>query len=1136
MHPITGAGYLAGNRQGCLRGTRKDVLFQLEHWLADERIQPVFWLNGLAGTGKSTIAQTFAETSFADGKLGASFFCSRNFEDRSNIQIIFRTLAFQLAIQYPEFRELLLPILKANPEPGRGSLCSQLENFIIGPLKATRIMTLIVIDALEECQDDQPASTLLSVLSRYVDQIPWVKFFITGRPEPRIRSGFRLKALQPITEVLRLHDVERPSVDADIRLFLKTQLDRIAKTRSDCDFTESWPSSYDIDILCKKSAGLFIYASTIVKIASQQYPPTEGLALITSLPQSTNYEGKSGIDFLYTQALEQAYHDACLGEQERYSHFKLVVGAVVLAFYPLSTRTLSELPQIRDAYIYNTLHPLHSLLLVPDNEVDPICPIHKSFPDFLTDPKRCKDERFFIDPLVHHLRIMFSCLDLMKERLRKNCDLDGFPLLSGVKDMPDCLEYTCRFWTKHLLEVPRYGPHIEQVKAAIDEFFTKHLLFWIEVLSLMKHLDLGIYALYDIDQWYLSVSCMGVLSKHTLMYMQTGDSCKWTSDSERLILSNFESLCDFPINIYRHALPFSPSSSWLHKWYTPESLQEVKVIKGHPDKWGTCTRVVSFRYHPEVLAYWKDIIAVGLGSGDITLLDAITGSSKSVFSEHVESVTSLAFSLDGVLLVSGSFDNTIILWDIQTGGMVKSFLGQGWAHSLAISPDASTIASGSIHDVRLWDVRTGKCCHIIDTAQTPDGVACLAFIPDVPGRFVYASRGFVQQWDINGNKIGPVTPGHHIAFSHGGSHFVLCDEGPPTLRDTVSGTITATLNSPGQGFSRCCFSPSDQFVAGVANATVYVWNITTTPHLVETFIPHGTSIFSLIYSFSLVSMHSDGKIRFRRIDNSPDLTTRDTTSTEFPRARIIYTTLQEGVAISLDSVGIIERCHISTGIPEILLQIPKIRYVGSVRLVDTILTIVHHDHSFSSGWGVSIWDITVGERLQSTSLSGDLSILDPTLDRNLGISKDGATFFVVDPLKLRTWSISTGENTGSIFHYNYTRTSSPLSVDLDGPTLWIRSLGRSRTWGWDLENLKTPPLNSSNIPSRLRLACLQEMGGTWGDAGQSMIIDTASKMEVFRLPGRFADHGKVVWDGRYLFVFYETGEPLILDFVHMALP
>ena len=62
-----------------------DLLLQFERWLKDEQDHRVFWLNGLAGTGKSTIAQTFAEISFADGKLGASFFCSRDCEDRRSL-------------------------------------------------------------------------------------------------------------------------------------------------------------------------------------------------------------------------------------------------------------------------------------------------------------------------------------------------------------------------------------------------------------------------------------------------------------------------------------------------------------------------------------------------------------------------------------------------------------------------------------------------------------------------------------------------------------------------------------------------------------------------------------------------------------------------------------------------------------------------------------------------------------------------------------------------------------------------------------------------------------------------------------------------------------------------------------------
>ena len=523
MHHVADAGHHSGNRQGCLKGTRKEVLWQIEHWLADKQDQRVFWLNGLAGTGKSTIAQTFAEITFADGKLGASFFCSRDFEDRSNLQGIFPTLAFQLAYRYPLFREQLLQVLRANPDIGRESLCSQLEKAIVGPLKTTHIPTLIIIDALDECKDEEPASAILSILSRYVDQIPSVKFFITGRPEHQIRSGFRLAALRPITEVFRLHDVQQSSVDNDIKLFFCTHLAKIAKYQSYSDLTEEWPSISDVNILCKKAGGLFIYASTVVKfVSSQHHQPAERLALLISLPQNTDHEGWSGIDTLYTQVLIQAFHDMDSdslkqGDQEVFHHLRSVVGAILLVFNPLSMKSLSNLLTNFNTLskISTALYSFHSLLLIPNSVEDPIRPFHKSFPDFLMDPGRCKDKRFFVDPPVHHTELLFSCLSLMKKRLRRNiCNLDDYAVLSRVEDLSthrklhigDALGYACHFWTRHLIKTPNRGQDAEEVQKAIDEFFTTYLLFWIEVLAIMGNLDTGVYAINDIQQWYISVS------------------------------------------------------------------------------------------------------------------------------------------------------------------------------------------------------------------------------------------------------------------------------------------------------------------------------------------------------------------------------------------------------------------------------------------------------------------------------------------------------------------------------------------------------------------------------------------------------------------------------------------------------
>jgi len=501
-----------------MKGTRRDVLFQLERWLNDEQDKHVFWLNGLAGIGKSTIAQTFAEMSFADGKLGASFFCSRDFDDRSNLRTIFPTLAFQLAHQHPRFREELLPVLTANSDVGREALCSQMEKLIVGPFRATQISTLIIIDALDECRDEEPASALLSVLSRYVDKIPLVKFFITGRPEPRIRSGFRLESLRPHTDVLRLHDVERSSVDSDIRLFFEIRLVDNAKNRSDVSLEEGWPSPSDLDTLCKKAAGLFIYASTVVKfVASKDHQPTEQLNNIILLPQSTVEEGRSGIDQLYTEVLQQAFLNIQADRTVFHSRFRSVVGTVLLVFNPLSATTLSDLLGISN--LSTTLRSLHSLLIIPTNKLDPtpIHAFHKSFPDFLTDPQRCMDQQFFIDPLIYHGEILLLCLNMMGERLKKNiCELDDYISLSKVEDLPaqratyigGALEYVCQFWTKHLVMVPSSSPIVEEVDKRIERFFMTEFLFWVEVLSLMGKLDVGVHALNDIQKWYIMVSCM----------------------------------------------------------------------------------------------------------------------------------------------------------------------------------------------------------------------------------------------------------------------------------------------------------------------------------------------------------------------------------------------------------------------------------------------------------------------------------------------------------------------------------------------------------------------------------------------------------------------------------------------------
>ena len=230
--------------------------FDVEGWTGS----PIFWLNGLAGTGKSAIAQTVAQRLFADGRLGASFFCSREIEDYSDLSLLFPTLAFQLAQQYPEFRSSLIPLLRSNPHIIHESLRDQMQNLLVTPLRFVDISTVVVIDALDECRDRDSESAILLVLGQLVSEIPKVKFFVTSRPEPHIMTGFRDPSLKKSTNVFILHDVEPRTTDADIRRFFKHELSELAHRRG----IDGWPTDDHLDPLCRRAAGFFLFAVATV--------------------------------------------------------------------------------------------------------------------------------------------------------------------------------------------------------------------------------------------------------------------------------------------------------------------------------------------------------------------------------------------------------------------------------------------------------------------------------------------------------------------------------------------------------------------------------------------------------------------------------------------------------------------------------------------------------------------------------------------------------------------------------------------------------------------------------------------------------------------------------------------------------
>ena len=540
----------------------------------------------------------------------------------------------------------------------------------------------------------------------------------------------------------------------------------------------------------------------------------------------------------------------------------------------------------------------------------------------------------------------------------------------------------------------------------------------------------------------------------------------------------------------------------------------VKVVKGLPVEWGMCSRTVMLDHFLWALSYHNNSIAVGSESGDIIILNAVTGSQAAVLSGHTRGVLSLMFSSDGTSLVSGSVGYTVKLWDVQTGGIVKTFSGHtDWVWSVSISADCTTIASGSRNNtICLWDIHTGECHHVIEQQHS---VHCVSFSPTDPQYLISICDNKLWQWDSDGHQIKPPYNGSCIAFSSNGTQFVSCYGAVVTVQNSDSGATVAKFQVTNNNTKCCCFSPDGRLVATASGDAAYIWDITSPdPHLVETFIGHTDDITSLVFSSptTLISASVDRSVKFWQIGApSMDPVVTGPKSGSLISAPIKSITLQtkDGITITSDSDGIVKTWDISTGLCKASFQTPaKDSHKRDVQLINGKLIFV-----WDAQWKIHVWDVERGKLL--------LEIDGPGYPKGLRISGDGSRVFSLSGNSIYAWSVQTGEFVGEVA-VGY---PGPLgSLTVDGSKVWAH-WPQSKYQGWDFGILGSSLVQLSSIP-------LPD-GNTLWDPRQTRIKHTVTGEAIFQLSDRFAKPVDVQCDGSYLVAGYESGDILILDLKHV---
>ncbi|QRW23157.1 peptidase C14 [Rhizoctonia solani] len=1013
-------------RGSCAPGTRQVQIELLLQWAHRPEIGRTCWMNGMAGTGKTTIAYTICERLDATCELGASFFCSRSIPECRQVKFIIPSIAYQLARFSAPFRFALDKVLESDPDAHMRTLKTQYEKLIVGPLQEVQRCLpthfIVVIDALDECENEDSVGQILDLLLSTAHNLP-VRYLVSSRPERTITQ--RMAEFGDGKEDVRLvlHDLSSDSVKADIETYMRYELRHVPLTDA------QWLA------VISSCEVLFIYASTTCRYLKQAHETKTLAEVINAITNPTHgsmeYQGDNAIDELYTTILDAAFNKSGFNKANK-KRMKNILETVICAIKPITLDAIADLTGLESGEQADALlKPLRSVLNVA-TETGLVNSLHASFPDFILSPER--SGLYHCQPNIRHARMAKTCLRLIDaiEPKFNICDLPSSYLLDAevnglhrrvAQSISLGLMYACRYWSAHL----SLGEYQNGLVELVHGFFSSCLLLWIEIINLTKNMRSGTAIIQDAEKW---CNEKGVPQEVTQL---AHDASQFIS-----IYANHPVSQSTP-HIYVSMLPFWPRSRPLSAAYMPRTSGLVRP-----------TGTAIDRRRLALIATWKvsteNVQSISLSrdgrrlvaptADSIDVYDTTTGDiALSLTEERTKYIDYVAISPDGSKVAFSSRGDTSYMWDTAKGGTVTRLLPDGvfGGRSLSFSPDGSRVACGlktgevyicvlgqavNIHGpltghttyvtsvvfssdglrlasasndktIQLWNVQTGRPVGTPFEGHTAE-VWSLCFCP-TDSRIASGSRDkTIRVWDPQTGQtvLGPLT-GHSsavycVAFSHNGS-FIASGSSDITIRvyETCTGqTVLGPLKGHTKYINSVIFSPdSTRLFSCSADGTVRVWNVQdiNTSNPLPTTPSLSSHIYSIRYSHNgtrVVSGSADGSIHVWDVATG----------------QLVLGPLHghEDVVISLDYSS--DDQYIASGSEDNTLRVwdgltgqdmhgPIKGHSGDVKCVrfspDSMVVV-----SGSSDHTVRIWDVNTGQQVTQL-FQGHSSI------RSVAISPDG---------------------------------------------------------------------------------------------------------------------------------------------------
>jgi hypothetical protein len=533
---------LTGVSQPCMQGTRVQLLEEIKQWVMDTNSTEsrVFWLNGLAGTGKTSVARSVAAWGQERGILGATFFFSRDSLERRDPVSVIPTIAYQLAKYISTVKRAICDSMSSQQDIREKGITDQakvLLQCLQADIVPSSTLLLLVFDALDEqmSHNDNPIGHII----QHLCSLPFsTRIFVTSRDQPKIEAMLsRNNALR-----LRIHQIKDSTVQQDIRTYFERSFDRLADERN---LDKPYPSDEDIGKLVKVAGTLFIYAATIFRwVADENWTPDVRLKEILRRDAADAADQHGSLDDMYLRILRAAA-DTSRGLQ----HVQLLsttIAVLVYAQEPIPASMLADVvavhvgkPTVAER-IKSYLQQL-SAVLVSEGDA-PIRFFHPSFPEFFQNPERCNDRRFETTATSVHMAMAKHCVRVLNAELHMNmCDLtDASVANDQVHDLTLRLEqattsrlrYACKYWPYHLREADGID---EAMLSCLKIFCTTHLLHWFEMLSLTGGwtvLSKELRPLVNRVRLLAKFFVLDLCTKHVVLARKEFRSCRYSASTQ----------------------------------------------------------------------------------------------------------------------------------------------------------------------------------------------------------------------------------------------------------------------------------------------------------------------------------------------------------------------------------------------------------------------------------------------------------------------------------------------------------------------------------------------------------------------------------------------------------------------------